>query len=297
MTLQYLRKVKVTFNGGALVINPSGRVELHELKVGFTVSKGLSGSPNTAELSIWNLAEGHRNAVGKELDEVQIEAGYMPPSGGGNVGILFKGQMRDVEHRREKADIITTISCGDGDKAMRRATTAKSFPAGTPVKDIVDHVAGQLEKEGISRGQWKLPENLPTLKRPYATCGAATREMDRLGRGHGFYWSCQNGALEIIPGDGDLGGAAILIAPHTGMIGSPAVTDNGVKVTALLNPAIAPNRRIRVESDIVDMGGANGEYRVSQVSFAGDNRDGRFVVDVHGEAIGAGGKVDEGKKA
>ena len=292
---QYLRKVRLKLSGGGsgLSINPGG-IAKHEIKIEFDVSKGIESSQNTASISIWNLNEGHRNAVGKEWDDITLEAGYMPPGGGGNVGIIFKGQMRDVEHRRDGPDIVTTISCGDGDKAFRRATISKSFPKGTPVEEVVEEIYKQMEREGVDRGEWKFPEDLPKYKRPYSMCGACTRELDTIGRGRGFYWSIQNGAMEVIPSDGYIGGI-VLITPQTGMIDVPAITDNGVKVSCLLNPEIRPNRRVRIESDMLEMNAEGGEYRVSQCVFAGDNRDGDFKVTIHGEAI-KGGKVDEGKK-
>lgn len=292
---QYLRKVRATLSGssGSLVVNPGG-IAKHELKIAFDISKGIESSQNTAEISIWNLTESHRNAAGKELDDIQLEAGYMPPDGSSNVGIIFKGQMRDVEHRRDGPDIITTLSCGDGDRAFRRATISKTFPKGTSVEDVVEELYKQMEKEGVDRGEWKFPENMKPFRRPYSMCGSCVRELDTLGRGKGFYWSSQNGVMEIVPADGTIGGI-VLITPETGMIDTPTLTDNGVKVSALLNPEIRPNRRVRIESQMLEMNAEGGEYRVSQCAFTGDNRDGEFKVTIHGEAI-KGGKVDEGKK-
>lgn len=290
---QYLRKARVTFNNGALTVNPGG-MNLHEMKVEFSVTRTLESEENAATISIWNLAEKHRNAVGKEWDDVVLEAGYLPPEGGGNVGIIFAGQMRDVEHKRDGPDIITTLSCGDGDKAFSRATISKTFPAGTSVPEVVEEIYKQLEAEGMKRGEWKFPDKTPTLKRPYSMCGTCKREMDRLGRSHGFYWSSQNGVMEILPGDGTLGGV-VLISPQSGMVDVPTITDNGVKVSALLNPEIRPGRRVRIESDVLEMNAEGGVYRVSTCTFKGSNRDGDFIVEVTGEAI-KGGKVDEGKK-
>lgn len=292
--LQYLRKVRVTFSGGgSLIINPGG-LQKHEMKVAFDISKSISSTANSAEVRIWNLNKQHRNAVGKELDEITLEAGYMPPQGGSNVGIIFKGQMRDVEHTRDGVDIITTLSCGDGDKAFRRATTSKTFPKGTKVEDVVEELYQQMAKEGVNRGEWKFPDNMPPFKRPYSMCGACTTELNTLGRGKKFYWSVQNGTMEIIPSDGYIGGVA-LISPRTGMIDVPTITDNGIKVAALLNPEIRPNRRVKVESETLEMNAEGGEYRVSECSYSGDNMDGDFRVDIHGEAV-QGSKVDEGKR-
>ncbi|KNY16751.1 hypothetical protein AKG11_10335 [Shinella sp. SUS2] len=290
---QYLKKVRGIFNGG-LTINPGG-IAVHEMKIAFDIVKDISSSANTATIEIWNLSESHRNSVGKELDEITLEAGYMPPEGGGNVGILFKGAIRDVEHKRQGADIVTRISCGDGDKAIRKAKLSKSYPKGTPVKDVVEDLYKELEKEGVKRGEWKFPDDMKQeFKRPYATCTRCYRELDTIGRGHGFYWNLQNQTMEIIPGDGYVG-QVVLIAPETGMIDTPAITDNGVRVSCLLNPEIRPNRRVQVRSGIIDMNADGGMYRVSQASYRGDNFDGDFSVEVVGESV-RGGKVDEGKR-
>lgn len=292
--LQFLRKLRVSFNGGALIVNPGG-LDQPQLKVEIDIAKGISGSANTARVSIWNLKEAHRNAVGKEWDDVKVEAGYIPPgSGEGNVGIIFSGQMRDVEHKREKGDIITTISCGDADKAFRRATISKTFLPGTPVKDVVEELYKNLEKEGVKRGEWKFPENMPPYRRPYSICGSCTRELDVVGRSRGFYWNVQNGVMEVIPSDGYVGGMVIL-SQDTGLVGVPTITDNGVRAKALLNPEIRPNRRVQIKSKILEMNGEGGVYRVSQANFTGNNMDGEFLVEITGEAI-KGGKVDEGKK-
>lgn len=288
---QWLRKTRVTFPGG-FTVNPSNRVETHELRVQFSVSRGISGSSNTFNIKLYNLSADHRSALGRELELVQIEAGYVPPEGGGNVGIIAKGRIRDFQHDRNGPDIITTVSCGDGDAAYRKATISKTIPKGTPIPDVVEELYRELEKQGISRGEWKFPDGIRTLKRPYSMCGGACREMDVLGRGNGFYWSIQNETLEIIPGDGYLEGM-ILINAQTGMIGAPTITDNGVKVKALLNPDARPNRQVRVESEVLQMNAQGDTYRISQLEFSGDNQEGEFVMNIQGEAL-SGGRVDEG---
>jgi hypothetical protein len=291
--LQWLRKVRVTFSGssGTYVINPGGN-QTDQLKVAFSISKGISGSANSAEIQIWNMNEDHRNSVGKELDDVVLEAGYMPPGGSSNVGIIFSGQMRDVEHEKNGPDIITRLSCGEGDRALRKAVISKTYPKGTPVQEVVEAIYLEFEKQGIKKGEWKFPDNMKIPKRPYSACAPCSRELNSLGRSNGFYWSIQNGTMEVIPGDGFLPGV-VLLNSSTGLIGVPTITDNGVKVSALLNPEIRPNRTVKIESEVLEMNGENGLYRVSQIEYTGDNRDGNFEVQIHGEAIKSG-KVDEG---
>lgn len=289
---QWLRKVRVTFSGsgGGVVINPGESTDV-QLRVSFDVTKTISSSPNTARIAIWNLNEGHRNAVGKELDQVILEAGYIPTFGQSNVGIIFKGYMRDVIHRRDgQTDIVTELTTGDGDKAYRYGTISETFPAGTPVEYVVESIYGELED--VDRGEWIFPQNMQPFRRPYSIAGSATRHLDTLGRGRKFYWSIQNGAMEIIPSDGVLPGS-VYIAKTSGMVDYPAITDNGVRVTTLLNPEIRPNRTVQIQSEFLQMNAASGIYRVSQVRFYGDNRDGDFHSEVIGESL-QGETVDEG---
>jgi len=293
---QFLRFARVTFiGGGGHVINPDPSAKVFQ-KIEFNVSKTLSGKANTASVTIHNLAPGTRNSVGKEFDRFQLECGYAPPTGGNNIGIITLAEIRDVEHIPDgRGNVATHIACGEGDKAFRHATIAKSYKSGAKVEDVLEDIYTELEKEGVTRGEWKLPDGIQPYKRPYAACSACTRELDQLGRSHRFYWSVQNGALEIVPADGYIGGV-VLLTPRTGLVGFPTVTDNGIKCKALLNPEIRPGRRVRVESKTLDMNGqASGEYRVGTAHFNGNNHDNEFVVDIEAEKV-SDGKVDEGKK-
>jgi len=292
---QFLRKVRLTARGraGSIVINP-GDLSDHEITIEFNIVKDISSNQNSADIRIYNLAEQTRRALGRELDHVTLEAGYMPPEGGNNVGVIFRGQLRDVEHSREEAGFLTQLSCGDGDKAFRKATISKTYPKGADVKDVVEDIYKELEKEGVTRGEMKFPQDLEPFKRPYTVCGTCKDELDTLGRGKDFYWSVQNETMEVIPGNSFVGGI-VLLSPETGLIETPKLTDNGVKVRALLNPEIRPNRRIRIQSETLEMNAENGEYRISECIYTGDNRDGDFTVTITGEAI-KDGKVDEGER-
>lgn len=294
---QYLRKVRLIAagSGGSLTVNPGG-VESGQIKIEFDVEKGVSSTPNSATIKIYNLKEGHRNMLGKELDDITLEAGYMPPGETGNVGIIFKGQIRDVEHKQVGLEIVSELSCGDGDKGLRKATISKTYKAGTEVKEVVDDIQKELEKQGVKRGEIKLGDKATAFKRPYTVCGSCKTELDTLSRGKDFNWSIQNGVLEATPGNGYIGGGVVLLSPETGLIGAPTITDNGVKAEALLNPEIRPNRRVKIESKTLEMNSQDKEYRVSTCRYSGDNYGGDFLVSITGESI-KGGKVDEGKGA
>lgn len=290
MTQNFLRKVRVIFNDGT-ILNPGDDTN-HQIKVSFSVSRGLSGKANTASMSIWNLGLGLRQAIGKELDTFTLQAGYLPPTGGGNVGIIAKCNIRDVKHERDGTDIRTDVNGGDGDKALRKAVLAKTWPAGTKGETVLRDLHKKFAEHDIAQGEWKGLERLPEFKRPHTVCGTCARELDHLGRSGKSYWSIQNHVLEVVPGDGTIG-QTIYITPESGLIGSPCVTDNGVKFKVMLNPELAPGRPVYVSSPMIEAQKGSGLYRLGTVEFSGDNRDGDFIADCQAEEI-SGGKVNEG---
>lgn len=291
---QFLRRVTFTALGSSgMTINPKGS-QGHQIKIWFDLNKTIDSEQNTGVIKLYNLAESTRKSLGRELEDITLDAGYEPPDGGSNVGTIFFGQILDARSFREGKNIVTELEVAEGDKAFRKSTISKTMPSGSTVEAIVEEIFKGFEKYGIERGEWVFPEGLEPLKRPYSMMGSAPRELDRLGAGYAFYWSIQSGVLEIIPSDGFLN-SAVLLNARTGLVDVPAVTDTGVEFTALLNPEVRPNRQVIIESGIAELNAEGGQYRVASARFSGDNREGDFLVYGVGEAI-EGGKVNEGEK-
>lgn len=286
MTRQYLRKVIATFTG------KGGELKVEDLRMEFLVTKNISASQNKAAIKIYNLKQGNRTKIKEEFDAVKIEAGYQGTIGAkGNVGIIFSGQIRTVLHHRNETDIITTVECGDGDKAARTGAISKSFPKGTKPKEMLEELITKMP--GVEKGEWKGVDDLPAYTRPVVMCGACSKELNKIARTHKLHWSIQDGALEIVPGDGYIDDN-VVISPESGMLSVPSITDNGIRVKTLLNPQLRINRTITVKSEELEMNGAPSKYRISGLSFKGNNMDGDFEAEILGESID-GKKVDEGK--
>ncbi|MGO4672992.1 hypothetical protein AB4Z40_08840 [Bosea sp. 2YAB26] len=283
---QWKRVVEVTISGKA------GSITVRDLKIDFSVSKSIGSKQNTATISVWNLTKSHRRQLGEEFDTIELKAGYAE----GPVSTIFKGSIRDVAHTKETADIKSEMECGDGDEGIGKGAVSKTFPAGTKPKAIIEHVVGEMP--GTTKGEMKGIDDLPAYKRPVSIYGWGFRELDKLGREHGFYWSIQNGEFQAVKNDRTLSGTTV-VSRETGMIGIPEVTDKGCKVKALLNPSIAPGRMIDVRSDFLDEASGQdkrksddggGIFRVSEVTFSGTNRSEEFYVEAEGNRI-EGGKV------
>lgn len=255
------------------------------LKIEFEIEKTLEGTPNEAKISIYNLNENSRSNINEELARITLEAGYQRE---GSRGIIFDGFVRDVTHEPIGPDVKTTIEAGDGDKANRKSYVSKTYPKNTPVRDMILDI--QSKMDDVELGEIILPDNIPTPARATSFMAPPRRCLDELGRSFGFYWSVQNGALEVIPADGALSDV-INITPATGMIGVPSITDSGILVRCLLNPAIRPNRQIYIQSETTGRIGADGLYRVSSVTYFGNNIDGDFACEIEAELINDGKTV------
>lgn len=283
----WLRDIALAFegDGGSLSIAPDGRGQM--LRVQFAVEKGISGTPNSATIRIHNLKAESRLKIKKEFDKVRLEAGHVEA---GNRGVIFEGFVRDVTHKREDADIVTTVTCGDGDKAYRQGVIAKTFPAGATPKEMVDALLAEMPD--VARGVIQGLDDLPAYPRPVTMVGAVRDELDKIGKTHRFYWSIQDGALEVVPGDGFIDDV-VVISKENGMVGVPDVTDNGIRVSTLLNPQIRIGRVIEVRSETLEMNDEQGRFRVSGLSLSGDTHADAFYSDVTGERIDGGKVVEE----
>ena len=89
---------------------------------------------------------------------------------------------------------------------------------------------------------------LPTLLTPLSLTGSSSSAMNSLAETHGFSWGWVDGRLEIVGSEPNFADRVVEISASTGMIGSPVVTDLGIEVVTLLNPALKVHRKIQIKS-------------------------------------------------
>ncbi|TQI72895.1 hypothetical protein FHT98_0615 [Bosea sp. AK1] len=294
MSDQFMRQVEVTIEGkaGALVINGPDVALTEQLKVDFSGKLTIGSSQNTGTVTIWNLTRSNRAKLGEEFDQLTLKVKYEK----GESGILIKGSIRDVTNKLDGADVSSEIEIGDGDEAVNKSGVSKSFPAGTKPKEVASYIVGQMAK--VTPGPMVGIDDLPAYTKPIAVFGYAKRELDTLGREHGFYWSIQSGTAEIVKADRFIDDVTIL-SKATGLLNTPEETDKGIKVRCLINPRIKPNRVIDVRSDFQDEGSGRdktksdqggGLFRVATIDFSGSNRAQEFYFDIEANRI-QGNKV------
>ena len=286
MPRQYIRSYDLTIlpsEGDAKIIK--------DLRVSFEVTKSVLSFPNLARISIYNPNPDTLSLLQKKFTKIVLNAGYL-----GNIKLLFKGEIRNVFQAKTGPDRIVTIYAGDGERDWQNATFNKTFTENISVSSAIQEVIKTFKEVtvGVVNG---LPQVADKL-RGQTLSGSSKDILDNFADEYGFTWSIQDGEVIIVPVEEPLqGDEAVLINAATGMVGSPTITEIGADVTTLLNPALLPNRAFKLESlnaDIqlgnlffrnVPRNNAEGTYKIQEVTFKGDSREGDWISITKGRII------------
>ena len=286
MARQYKRVYELT------VIPPGGEARIIKgLRVNFEITKSILSFPNLARITLYNPNQDTLSALEEKYTRIVLNAGYE-----GDLRLLFKGDVRNVFQTKTGRDRLLTIYSGDGEKSWQNATFNKTLSESLSVSSAIQEVLKTFSDVNIGTLQG-LPQVADKM-RGQVLSGSSKDIMDNFAEEYGFSWSIQDGEIIITPEQEPLeGDEAVLVTAATGMIGSPTITEIGVDVTTLLNPRLLPNRGFLIESinAEVTIGNlffrnvkrttAEGLYKIQEVVFRGDSRDGDWLSSVKGRII------------
>jgi hypothetical protein len=273
-----------------VVADKSGKgLELGELRVKFSTKKGDTETPNSAEITVYNLSEETASRMQKEFTRVVLQAGYQD-----NLGVIFDGNIRQTRQGRENGtDTWLEITAADGDRAYNFATVNTTLAAGSKPADRVKACQQAFADKGAGAGH--VPdlggEKLPRGKVMY---GMARKHMRDTADSTGTSWSIQDGKMQMVKNKGYLPGEAVVLTHETGLVGTPEQTNEGVKVRCLINPQLRIGGRIKLDNKSIQkaktdlkMGAqrppkmdSDGFYRILKVEFSGDTRGNDWYADM-----------------
>jgi len=296
MTFQFKR----TFNLTVGSINVEQKLNATALRIQFAIERGAAikdkgpippptVEPNNAEVAVWNLSPADRNALeinqsesqviaalgaseDREGPPVRLEVGY-----GDDLTQIFFGNLRKIENLKDGTDWITRISGGDSENKLAFAHVSESFKVGTPHALVLTKLSAAL---GLGN-----PATIPpigALKQTRRFHGPAAEELQAFCASIGYYWSVQNGQVQIGPkGLPALPGVGPLISPLTGLIGRPRIDNRGnVFGTSLILPDLVPGAAFAVASDDVQ-----GAYVTQKTRHYGDSHGNEWYVDFEGAPL------------
>lgn len=264
-----------------------GTLDIRNLRIAFSITKSISWSTNTANVQIWNLSPENRNQIAHFGDELTLYAGYVNDGG---AQLLFVGDTTQVAHSFPQPEIISTLTCGDGDKIINNKVISVSFGANTPVRTVIQNIADQMGMTIVSG----LPVILEVYALGFKGTNLARNVLDNACQKANLWWSVQNGNLVIQRKNQGNSKPPIDINVNTGMIGVPERYTNkqgqfyvvgqkeGWKVKTLLRPDIIPGDVIRLRSDKVPV---DGLFFVETIQHEGDNYGATFESNMEMIAI------------
>jgi hypothetical protein len=265
-------------------------LDLSNLRIVFKVTKTDAQTPNTAEITVYNLAAETATQIKEEFTEVLLQAGYKDGE-----GVIFRGSIKQARIGRESGtDTYLSISAGDGDQAYNFAVVNATLAAGSTQADQI--AAASAPMTGISQG-YIGDTGAARLPRGKVMYGMSRDYLRQTARATDTTWSIQDGKLQIVPLTGVLPTQAVVINSKTGMIGAPEQTTEGVKVKALLNPLFAIGGKVQInEQDVqeakietAESGSTanspaaiskDGIYRIISIEHTGDTRGTEWYSDL-----------------
>lgn len=280
---QWLRNCSLIVAGAG-----SQGLELGDLRVSFTVRKGDLETPNSAEIRVYNLSADTANRIRREFTRVVLMAGYS------QLGTIFDGTIRQVRQGRENGtDTWLEIIAADGDGAYNFATVNTTLAAGSTPADRVSVCQSSMAEKGAGTGY--IPDlGNQALPRGKVMYGMAREHMRGIAETTDTGWSIQDGKVQMLPRNGYLPGAAVVLTHETGLVGTPEQTQDGIKVRALLNPQLRIGARVKLDNASVQRVKTDlkantvlapaldhdGIYRVLTIEYRGDTRGNDWYADM-----------------
>lgn len=264
-----------------LVINGPDESGNPGLRVVFHITKTLEKEPNTNIATVYNLSASTRGLLQTKGLKLTLEAGYQATG----LTRLFVGDVRFVDHVRQRADWETKFKCGDGERGYKYARLSESYAPGTTAGQILKKLA---QASGLAVGNVGSQALILSKKfdAGYAVTGPVEESIDRLVKSLGHHYSTQDGALQILGSDGSDKALQVmvpLISPTTGLIGSPEMgtpRKKGkpalCKFTSLLTPT-RPGAKVQLQSERY-----NGVVTVQKCVFDGDTYGGPWYTHFQG---------------
>ena len=288
MSIRYPRAVRV------IVGDPDAALQIEDLLIVFEIRREANATPASGEITIYNLNESNETRIRLRGQRVQLYAGYA-----GQLNLLADGEVRRVYRERKNLDRVTRIAFGGKIKARRQAMFNHSYDGPVPLRDVVRNAVAAFKT--LTLGPLNvIPADAIHKARKYSH--PAETVLTAILRPHNIRWYEDNGVVRFTrigqSSDDRRGADSVRISEQTGMVGSPSVTDDGIRVRTLLDPRLGLDTRIRVESAVLTRAASGdraneraveqtGDYKIVTLVHQGDNRMGDFYTDIEARPITA----------
>ena len=243
---QWVRKIGLyVAKRGADITLPDVALDLSAFRIHFTTTNADVESPNSCSIRVYNLSRQTIKEIQGEFSKVVLNAGYE----GGNYGVIFQGTIKQFKIGRENnIDSYLDIYAADGDIAYNQGIVNASLAAGaTPLVSAQTAAAAMPGADIDTKSLTITRQNIPNL-RGSVLLGMARARIRDITSYLDAGWSIQNGTIIMTDNTGYREGTVVKINSATGLIGVPEQTDQGIRVTCLLNSKIRIGGRVELNN-------------------------------------------------
>jgi hypothetical protein len=226
-------------------------LDLSEMAYTFTIRQQEAGSPNNAIIRVYNLKDETSKQIQTEFTRVVLQVGYQYTS----VGIIFDGTIVQTRSGRERnTDSYLDIMAAEMQLPYQYAVVNQTLaPDASAPKDQIAAINKATEPLGVKvETPTGMAQTGGTLPRGKVLFGMALADnLDRLAISNGYSWVVNQGKIQLVPLTGYLPGEAVVLNAATGLLHAEA-TQEGVKVTCLINPKIHVATRIQIDNKSIN---------------------------------------------
>lgn len=257
----YLLTVQDLITANVIEIKPPFTID-------FTITRNFFGSPNTAQIRIYNLNEKTRAFIRKDqndfgwLKSVGLFAGY-----GEKLSAMTYGNINSAWSVRENTSYVTTIESFDGGVAFLNSSFSGQFVAGTTTETIIRTLAKSLEQYDLKIGAISNTFNQP-IKRGNSYSGNATNLLREI-TGGGFF--IDNGVINCLADNEFIFGKVPVISAETGLQGTPRREWTNVEFDMLFEPELYIGQKIILQGEADKS--FDGDYVIRALSHSGTISD------------------------
>ena len=274
-------------------------IDVSSLRCVFKTKAVLGTIAQTCTLVVYNMNAATEKEIIEEGFQIAIYGGYDE----GQYGQIYIGDIVQIYRNRENGiDYRLEIIAIAGAKEYCSNFVKSALAAGSTPREQVNQIAKSADRK-ISVGEVseELQEKpLPRGKVLFGTPAKYLRDICMWNDAN--FWSGSDGKLvlktveQVIPED-----QVLVLTPTTGLVGTPAYSDDGIHIKMLLDPRVVLQSMIKIDNEIIQRqaiqinadGKQNsnavnqnmifdkdGEYQVFSVEHSGDTYGDEWTTSV-----------------
>jgi hypothetical protein len=256
-------------------------IDGHELQftlpytIEFSVDRNNYSSPNTATITIYNLAPDTRNQLRKDAIDtdvsrrVTLKVGY-----GDNLSTVFDGTLDHCWSARQGTNFLTQMEARDNGFVYSNTNVSVYYSQGQTIRSVVDSVVKQLAQKGVTVGY--IGDIKGSFPRSGAKQGLAMEILRELTNDTCFI---DNNKIFVLGDKEAIIGPFEEISSATGLIGTPVLENTFLKAELILEPRLLICQKIKMNtttgsnknnpSYTYGITNFNGDYKITGIAHRG----------------------------